>query len=154
MRHFAKICSSRLWLRGGDGSAAIEFGLFMPLLILLLTAVAEIGLAMFGAMQVHNATSAGVLYAAKNGWNQAAIANAVVNASNVSGITATPAPAQFCGCPSLSGITAAACGTTCTGGAPVGQYIRVSARMTRITILPNPWLLPATLTAQSIYRQN
>lgn len=136
------------------GSAAIEFGLFTPVFIVLLTAVVEIGLAMFGSMQVYNAAGAGALYAAKNGWNSAGIANAVVNSTGIAGITATPAPSQFCGCPTPAGIVVANCGTTCAGGNPVGQYIRIHATLTRITILPNPWLLPPTLTAQSIFRQN
>jgi Flp pilus assembly protein TadG len=140
--------------RGEAGSAAIEFGLFLPLFVIMLTGVVEIGFAMFGSLQVYNAVEAGTLYAAKNGWNASGISSAVVNASGTAGIAASPAPTQFCGCPALAGITVATCGTTCSGGAAVSQYIRISATLTRTTILTSGFGLPATLTAQAIVRQN
>ena len=139
---------------GEAGTAAVEFGLFMPLFVLLLVGLTEIGFAMFGSMQVYSAVEAGALYATRNGWSPSGIANAVVNSTNVSGVAATPAPSQFCGCPGLAGIAAATCGTTCTGGGAVGQYIRINATLTRTTILTSSFGLPATLTAQSIIRQN
>ena len=142
-------------IRDVAGSAAIEFGLFVPLLATLLIGVVEIGFAMYGSMQVYNAVEAGALYAAKNGWDSAKIASAVVNSTGVSGITATPAPSQFCGCPTTTGITAKACGSTCAGGITPSQYIRVNATLTRTTIFSDTSLgLPATLTAQSTLRQN
>jgi Flp pilus assembly protein TadG len=140
--------------RGEAGTAAVEFGLFAPLFVLLLVGLVEIGFAMFGSMQVYSAVEAGALYAVKNGWNEVGIANAVVNSTNVSGIAATPEPKEFCGCPTLAGIAEAACGTTCTGGGTVGRYIRINATLTRTTILTSSFGLPATLTAQSIVREN
>jgi Flp pilus assembly protein TadG len=140
--------------RGESGTAAVEFGLFAPLFVLLLVGLVEIGFAMFGSMQVYTAVEAGALYATRNGWSATGISNAVVNSTNVSGVAATPAPSQFCGCPGLSGITVATCGTTCAGGGAVGQYIRVNATLTRTSILTSSFGLPATLTAQSIVRQN
>jgi Flp pilus assembly protein TadG len=140
--------------RGEAGTAAVEFGLFAPLFVLLLVGLTEIGFAMFGSMQVYSAVEAGALYAIRNGYNKAGIANAVVNSTNVSGIAATPEPDEICGCPTLAGIAEATCGTTCTGGAAVGRYIRINATLTRTTILTSSFGLPATLTAQSIVRQN
>jgi Flp pilus assembly protein TadG len=142
---------SRRW--GEAGTAAVEFGLFLPLFVILLVGLVEIGFAMFGSMQVYSAVEAGALYASKNGWNQAAISSAVVNSTNVSGVAATPAPSQFCGCPALSGITVAACGASCAGGVAVSEYIRINATLTRTSILTSGFGLPATLTAQSIVRE-
>jgi len=136
------------------GTAAVEFGLFLPLFVILLVGLVEIGFAMFGSMQVYSAVEAGALYAAKNGWNAAGISSAVANSTNVSGVAASPAPSQFCGCPALAGVTVTTCGTTCAGGGAVGQYIRINATLTRTTILTSAFGLPATLTAQSIIRQN
>ncbi|MBC7831049.1 MAG: pilus assembly protein [Hyphomicrobium sp.] len=146
--------SKRRLRRNDAGSAAIEFGLFVPLFVILLTGVVEVGLATFGSLQVYNAVEAGTLYAAKNGWNASGISSAVVNASGTTGIAASPAPTQFCGCPALAGITVATCGTTCSGGAAVSQYIRINATLTRTTILTSGFGLPATLTAQAVVRQN
>ena len=138
-----------------EGSAAIEFGLAIPLLLTLLMGAVEVGYAMYEAMQVYNSVEAGMLYAAKHGFNATGIANAVVNATSTTGITATPAPVQFCGCPSAAGITTISCSSTCTGNVTPGQYVRISAALNHTTILPYPGLdLPTTLTAQSVLRLN
>ena len=150
-----RIGSKRRSRRCGEaGTAAVEFGLFMPLFVILLVGLVEIGFAMFGSMQVYSAVEAGALYAAKNGYDEAGISSAVVNSTNVSGVAASPAPLEFCGCPALAGVTDATCGTTCAGGGAVGQYIRINATLTRTTILTSAFGLPATLTAQSTIRQN
>lgn len=59
--------------RSKSGTAAIEFGLFIPFLLILFTGTVELGFAMYEAMQVNNAAEAGMLYAAKNGWDSAGI---------------------------------------------------------------------------------
>lgn len=138
-----------------SGSAAIEFGLSVPLLLIILMGVVELGYAMYEAMQVYDSVEAGALYAAKNGYDQNGIAAAVANATGTQGITATPAPAQFCGCPNTAGIVETACSATCNDGNSPGQYVRISAALAHQTILPYPGLpLPTTLTAQSVLRLN
>jgi Flp pilus assembly protein TadG len=140
---------------GRSGSAAIEFGLCAPLFIALLMAVIELGLAMYQAMQVYNSVEAGMVYAAKNGWDAAGISAAVINATGTPGIAASPEPAQFCGCPGAGGVTSVVCTAQCSDGSAPGQYVRVSAAVPRQSILPYPALaLPETLTAQSIVRLN
>jgi Flp pilus assembly protein TadG len=137
------------------GSAALEFGLAVPFLLAILMGVVELGYAMYEAMQVYNAVEAGALYAAKNGYDATGIAAAVSNATGTPGITATPAPVQFCGCPNAGGILETACNATCNDGKQPGQYVRISAALAHQTILPYPSLpLPTTLTAQSIVRLN
>ena len=93
--------------RDESGTAAIEFGLFLPFLLLLLTGTVELGLSMYEAMQVSNAVEAGALYAAKNGFNATNIGSATTGASalpsQLNTLSATPAPTQFCGCPSAAG---------------------------------------------------
>jgi len=138
-----------------SGTAAIEFGLAIPLLLIMLMGVVELGYAMYESMQVHNSVEAGALYAVQSGGDLAGTATAVVNATGTQGITATPAPVQFCGCPSESGIVTTSCSTTCADGKTSGTYVRVSASLAHQTILPYPGLpLPATLTAQSTIRLN
>ena len=56
----AKVIFENLFGRRSEsGTAAIEFALFLPFLLLLLTGVAELGFAMYEAMQVNNAVEAG-----------------------------------------------------------------------------------------------
>ena len=140
-----------------NGTAAIEFAVLAPLLLILLTGIVEIGMAVFQDMQVQEAAEAGALYAAKHGSsNLTAIALAVTNATSTSGITASPAPAVFCGCPTTSGITSQGsnCTTVCSDTKPPGTYVTVSATITRTELL-TPYInlgLPATFTGSSVVR--
>jgi Flp pilus assembly protein TadG len=137
------------------GTAALEFGLFAPLLMIMLVYIVELGESVFEAMQVQNAAEAGAVYAAKHGWNSAGISAAVVNSSGLAGVTASPAPYEFCGCPAADAITSSACATTCTSGAAAGTYVKISAAFTHQTILAYPGMVsPTTLTGVAIVRVN
>lgn len=153
MASFPARCITFLRLRGEQGSAAIEFGLAAPFLVLLMVAVTEVGTAAYQGMQVQNAAEAGAVYASKHGLNVPGITSAVVNATSGAGITATPAPAQFCGCPSAGGIASVQCSTVCADGIAPGYYIRISAQLSRAPILSIDGLaLPATITGESVIR--
>jgi Flp pilus assembly protein TadG len=134
------------------GTAAIEFALVSPFFLVLLLGMVELGFGVYQAMEAWNAAEAGAIYAAKYGFSAAGISAAVVNAEASSGVTASPAPILFCGCPSDAGVTTLACNSTCTGGITPSQYVQVNASIPHQTILAYPGLLPATLTAKSIVR--
>ena len=133
--------------------------LFIPFLLILLTGTVELGFLMYEAMQVNNAVEAGALYAAANGFNAASITSAVTNASvlptGLNALTATPAPTQFCGCPSAAALELGGppCSATACSGSPAGTYVQVNASLTHTIIIPNPWV-PATLTATAVIRTN
>jgi len=118
----------------------------------LLIGTTELGIAMYQAMAVYNAVEAGTFYATKNGWDQAAITNAVTNSSALAGITATPAPTYFFGCPGPGGITQTTQGSICADGNAAGQYVQVNATLPHTTILANTFGLPETFTATSVVR--
>ncbi len=135
------------------GTAALEFGLAIPFLAILVTGIVEIGFSMYQAMQVTYAAEAGLAYAAKKGWDSTGITNAAVNSTGLSGMSVTPT--QFCGCPSATALTNATCGTTCTSGDTAGQYINISVTLTRKSIVGTTGFgLPSTVSAQAILRQN
>ncbi len=135
------------------GSAAIEFGIAVPMLAILVVGVAEVGFAAYQAMQVQSAVEAGAFYAAQNGANAAGITAAVLNATNLTSIAVTPAPAPFYGCPTTTGVTTVTNTATCPDGSPPGQYVRITAVLTRKSLIPNSGMpLPATFTAQAIVR--
>jgi len=119
-------------------NAAIEMALIAPALVVLLIGLADYGTAIHRRMQVQNAAQAGADFAMRNGFNSVAIVSAVTNASSFVGLSATPAPAEICGCASASIVTAATCGSTCAGGQAAGTYVTVSATGTHTTILPYP----------------
>lgn len=145
------------WYAASSGTAAIEFGLVVPVLVILLTGTVDLGFLMYESMQVNNAVEAGVLFAAKNGWDPAGIENAVVSAGNVYGaggpsLTASPAPAKFCGCPTASGISdSGTCNTPapCADGSTPGTYVRISAELPHLSILPGASTLIPNLPSKS-----
>jgi Flp pilus assembly protein TadG len=137
------------------GTVALEFAFVAPVLLILLVGIVEIGNGVYEAMQVQNAAEAGALYVAKHGWNSAAISAAVTNATGLSGVTASPAPSQFCGCPSAGAVTVVICTGTCVGGTAVSSYVRINAAFAHTAILSYPGIAaPATLTGTAIVRVN
>lgn len=138
---------------GTAGTAAIEFAIIAPVLVLFLAGVVELGFGVHEAMQAQDAAEAGALYAGKYGWDAAGIAAAVVNATGADDITADPAPVLFCGCPSAGGIATVDCAATCPGGGAVEQYVRVSASIPHTAILIGLFApLPETLTGHVVVR--
>ena len=131
-----------------EGLSGIEFALIAPVLILSFIATADFGLAIYAKMEVENAAQAGTEYAARNGYTSSSVTSAVTSATSMSGISATPAPSQFCGCPSTSGVTTATCNTNCASGAVAGTYVSASAQATYTTIISYPGI-PASYTFSS-----
>jgi Flp pilus assembly protein TadG len=158
-----------LGLGSETGTAAIEFALFLPFLLLLLTGVVELGFSAYEAMQVSNAVEAGALYAAANMATFSAANTATATTSGaalplgLNTLTATPAPSTFCGCPSAAGsvsnlgapppLCATTFPTACAGGA-AGTYVRVNASLNHMAIFPTSWGLPTAFTATAVIRTN
>lgn len=128
--------------RDKRGVAAVEFSIVVPLLTLMVIAIADIGFAVYRKTQVEDAAQAGAEWAIKNGFDSSGISNAVTSATNAS-IIASPVPAQFCGCATASSISAVACGTPCPDGTLAGTYATVSAQLTYNTTL-NYGVAPVT----------
>jgi Flp pilus assembly protein TadG len=138
------------------GTAAIEFGMVGTMLALLALGLMDFGMGYWESIQVGNAARSGAQYAIFNGWNQSGITTAVTGATSLGSISATPAPAQSCGCPSAgSGITTATCGSNCTGGGTAGTYVTVNAQASYTPIFPISGFTSAvTLTASTMVRIN
>lgn len=151
-------CSTRLaalW-RARDGLAAVEFGLLAPMLLLIVAASVDLGMAYSAQIKVQQAAQAGAQYALKHGFDSTKIPAAVTSATALS-VSATPAPTQQCGC--LSGTTVTLSGTppclvTCGNGLTPGTYVTVNAQATYTPIIPYATLLssPTTLTSQAQVR--
>jgi Flp pilus assembly protein TadG len=135
------------------GVAAVEFAILVPVLILLVLATADVGLAAYADIQVQSAAEAGVGYAFLHGYDSTAISSAVTGADALSGLSATPAPAQFCGCPGSTGVTATTCGSSCGNGNNAGTYVKASATAVYHTlisypIIPNKYTFASTSTVR------
>ena len=127
---------TRLWqavLRARRGVAATEFAIIVPGLLLMMVGAYDYGMSSWHKLQVANGVRAGAAYAVQHGFNEGAISAAITGASNYPALLAVPAPAQICGCPNVvSGIVAASCGGTCSGGIAAGTYVRVGASSTYV----------------------
>jgi len=130
---------------GTGGMAAVEFGFLVPILLMLTVCTVDLGIAFYDAMQVESAAQAGSEYAAVHGFNVASISQAITSTSDLSGLAASPAPTEFCGCPSASGVTTVTCGSTCPDGSLAGTYVNASATAIYTTLIHYP-LFPASFT--------
>lgn len=149
---FLGVGARRVW-RERRANAAIELALIAPGLVFLLVGLADYGTANYRRMQVQLAAQAGADFAMRNGFNSGAITAAVTAATTSTGLAATPAPVETCGCASASAVTPVTCGSTCAGGQAAGTYVTVSASATHTTLLPYPGIPNSfTFTATSIAR--
>jgi len=138
---------------GISGLAATEFAIAGPVLVLMMICVMDLGLGIYRKMQVQSAAQAGAQYAMIHGFNESAVLSAVASATTFSGINASPAPSQFCGCISNNRISSISCSSTCSGGSSPGTYVTVSTQGTYNTIISYP-VLPTSynFVAQSTVR--
>jgi Flp pilus assembly protein TadG len=130
------------------GLAAIEFAIIAPVMAMMVMCAVDLGLAINRHMQVEDAAQAGAEYAALHGFNATSISSAVTSAASWTGVSASPAPTEFCGCPGASSITAATCGTTCPSGNAAAVYVTVGAKGTYSTVVHYP-MLPSTFAFAS-----
>jgi hypothetical protein len=138
---------------GAKGAAAIELAALAPVLVTTMILTADLGMGIYRNMQVQRAAQAGAEYAMTHGFDASTVTNAITTSMPLAGLSASPAPRQFCGCASSTGVTEVACDANCPGGARPGTYVTASARSIYQTILPYPLLPDAfTLTAQSTVR--
>lgn len=109
------------------GAAGIEFAVIGAAFCILVLVTGDLGMGFYSYMQVQNSAQAGAQYAAVHGFNSSSITTAVSSATSTTGISATPAPTQFCGCVVNKQVVSATCGTTCADGMTTGTYVTASA---------------------------
>lgn len=139
------------------GVAAIELAMVSPLLITGVLGAGELGITIFRQTQVSFAARAGADFALAHGFNATEVSNAIVTATTYTAITATPAPKQFCGCPSATGVSVASgappCTAVCSDGFNAGTYVQANSQVQFSPVIPNPWQSSTvTLTAQATVR--
>lgn len=126
--------------RDDGGAAAVEFALILPILVLMLAGIADLGRMVYIRSVLESAARAGVQASFADPSATATIEAAVQTAIAASGITnvVTPSASQACECSNGTGVD---CTTgTCTPGS-VRHYVTVTATTTytpmiNITNLP------------------
>lgn len=135
-----------------DGSAGVEFALLAPILLLLFAGLVDISRLISQTMQVRAAAQAGADWAQRNGWNAAGVQAAVVNATRLPSVAATPAPTLIRACVAAGQITPTTGGACTAGGAP-GEFVSVGATAPFKGVLPWPGVvLPDRLAASAMVR--
>jgi Flp pilus assembly protein TadG len=142
-------------LRENSGQAFVELALILPIFILLLVGIAEIGRLAYASIEVSNAARAGVAYAAQNHTTAQDTANiqtaAQQDAPNITTLTATPT--YSCSCESLLGVmtTPGSCTgiSTAVGSCPspsrIVLYVQVTTAAPVNTLFNFPGI-PSSMT--------
>jgi Flp pilus assembly protein TadG len=126
--------------KSNQGVAGVEFAILAPILVLMMICTADVALGIYYKMRIQNAAQYGAQYAIAHGFDSASVAAAISATNSVTGLSVTPAPYQFCGCPTSDGIAGADCTSTCPDGSSPGLYVTVSTEGTYQTLLPYPLL--------------
>jgi Flp pilus assembly protein TadG len=125
--------------------AMIEFAVVMPILVLLLLPLFDLGMGFYTKTQVMTAAESGAQYAFVHGWSgtsstsQTSILSAVSSATGLSGVQASPAPVLACGCADGTNITYSSPGgsfspsscsalAACASTQKPGAYVTISAQ--------------------------
>ena len=141
--------------RSTSGATAVEVALVAPVLMMLALGMADFSMWMWNKMRVQNAARAGAEHAAAKGFfDSAQVSTAITSATGMAGVSATPAPTETCGCPSVSlGVITATCGSTCASGQKAGTYVTAHAQASYSMVFPWPGLPnPVTLNASAKVR--
>ena len=130
------------YLHADDAVAAVEYALFVPILTLLVVAMADYGLYLHHRMMMQELSRAAVEYISQGGKEDDIEANVFENspvylAATADGRTVETYTDKSCECRDL--VT-----TTCTSSCGTGDYLRtfysVTVFSTYTTILPYPGL--------------
>lgn len=134
------------WRRG---TATIEFALTVPLMMLMLAAIGNLGLALVDSMQLANGVANAARFAVLDqGAASSATLQAIVQETSALSSVQTSVSSAGCYCPSGAApvtLAAANCGSTCSNGALAGTYQTISATYAYVPALPG-YNFPASNT--------
>jgi Flp pilus assembly protein TadG len=133
------------------GNLVIEFALALPILMLLLLGLLDLGRFSLQKSALLQGAREGAQYGSFQPGSSTAINTTAQNATGLSGVTATSS--VFCEC--TSGV-AISCSSSCSGGALLKKYVTVTATKSFSSVLAVPtlsfgsfgsWTPPTTVSA-------
>jgi Flp pilus assembly protein TadG len=136
------------------GTAAIEFAIACPVMLLFFGGLVDFGLALWAKSTLANAVAQGAYYAYVTGTSVTStnVQTLVQNSSGLSNVTATiTGPACYCITGTPLALAAATCNTTCADTTTSGYYVKIKANYTYQSILPvyshlnNPTLVESAI---------
>jgi len=147
----AWIQAARTLLYTSDGSALVEFAVFLPILAMVFVVCVDYALMVQEQIQVQDAATAGAAYGAipGNQSNLTGMQNAAINAApGVSGFNAVASNVYTC----TPGGTAVTSTTTCSGyGTPI-EYVRVHTTATASPLLAYSGIPSLSLQGYATFR--
>lgn len=137
-------------LKQTDGNAMIEVSLILPIIILMMLSVLDIGLVLQQYMVVADSARAGAEYATM-ATSAADISGMQTTAINSAGSIANynAVAAVICSC--TPGGTAVSCGGSCPGNATPAQYAQVTVTAT-LPLIFGVRGLPASIPVRSVVK--
>ncbi len=114
------------------GTAAVEFGLITPILLIIIMGIVDYGMAMFQKMELNGAVRSGAQLAMIDSGDEDAIKDAVVAASGNAITTTDVATTTFCECADETTIV---CGGTCGDGSSNRTFMTITATTTNEGII-------------------
>ena len=124
------------------GSATVELALIVPVLVLVMLGVLDLGRVFYRAITVANAARAGVAFGSVNPTNAADIAGmeaaAAADAQDVTGLTISAA--RYCECGTLSPTSIDCTAAACADSSPPRIYVQVTVAGTFTPTVPYPGL--------------
>jgi Flp pilus assembly protein TadG len=138
---------------GISGTAGIEFGLAVPMLVLLTTGSYDFGSALYQENRLIAAARAGVQYGIQSSstWTDTtdittAVRNDAGDATDSLTVTATT-----CTCP--GGTSPCSTATACSGSTVSGTYVKVVVTESYSTLVSYPFITsPFTISGQALVR--
>jgi len=130
--------------RNREGSVAVEFALFAPVIAVTLLTTADLGLVVYDRMKLTAGVRTATQYVMAGGSDSSVISQLVDDASGLSASTAT---VIYCECPDAPGTTVT-CGSTCNNGDSERIYRRIEADYTSTRILKS-WPLTSQLDVRT-----
>ena len=131
------------------GNIMIEFALAMPVLLIMLAGLFDLGTYAYQKSAMTQGAREGAQYGVINYQDSANINTTAQNASGLSGVTATNN--VFCECTAGTTVT---CGTICSGGSTAKTYITVQTTKTYTSFFGavsfsagQSWSPPTNITA-------
>jgi Flp pilus assembly protein TadG len=138
--------------RSESGQALVEFAVYLPIFLLIVMGITDLGLNMAQTIMVQEAATEGANYGSAPGnqlddsgmvgWTQQAAAGVT--------LSATPVAATFFTC--SPGGTHVSSSSTCPNGGGPMEYVQVTTTSTFSPFFGIRGILPRTITGSAIYR--
>jgi Flp pilus assembly protein TadG len=138
--------------RSEAGQALVEFAVYLPVLLLILVGISDLGIEMIQVMMVQEAATEGANFgsAPGNQLNDSGMAAWAQQAAAGVNLSSTPVASTFYTCtPGGAQVTSS---TTCPGGGGPMEYVQLTTKSTFAPIFGLKGLVSTTVTGSAIYR--